>query len=326
MCARKRTAGKKAAGAKIRTKPAGGEARGPGTKPQNAGAPAGSPAHSRRAAAAQAKQKTVASPPVGNKAATHRRKKRRSTGHKSRHNSGRPRKNGQPGTWRGVPGAEKPLRTGKIRVRSFACPEGPCEPGPPKNASLFWLAQSFLLRIARSAEQKGAPPPFIPCKLFEKSLTKNFHVGRVCHSSAKSPAISSAAAPTAPSTATAHPMQPPRPYPMGGRRHGRPHGRGGGGGGGPPGPRWPQRGPHGVNPRIPPGGPGGGPPGPLPIGPLPRMPPGPPRGPLIPPGLGILFPPFRIPDSFPYHTAKNMLCQPLRSPPFQKICIAFISC
>ena len=78
---------------------------------------------------------------------------------------------------RRMPGAEKSLRTGKIRVRSFACPEGPCEPGPPKNASLFWLARSFLLRIARSAEQKGAPPPFIPCKLFEKSLTKNFHVG-----------------------------------------------------------------------------------------------------------------------------------------------------
>ena len=30
---------------------------------------------------------------------------------------------------------------------------------------------------ARSAAPKGAPPPFIPCKLFEKSLTKNFHVG-----------------------------------------------------------------------------------------------------------------------------------------------------
>ena len=29
---------------------------------------------------------------------------------------------------------------------------------------------------ARSAAPKGAPPPFIPCKLFEKSLTKNFTV------------------------------------------------------------------------------------------------------------------------------------------------------
>ena len=180
MCARKRTAGKKAAGAKIRTKPAGGEARGPGTKPQNAGAPAGSPAHSRRAAAAQAKQKTVASPPVGNKAATHWRKKRRSTGHKSRHNSGRPRKNGQPATWRGTLGAEKSLRTGKIRVRSFACPEGPCETGPPKNASLFWLARSFccaLLMTARFARvlrraalrQRGRRPLSSPASFLKKA-------------------------------------------------------------------------------------------------------------------------------------------------------------
>ena len=83
--------------------------------------------------------------------------------------------------WRGAPGAEKPLRTGKIRVRSFACPEGPCEPGPPKNRfAVFGWHGLFLLRIAhcaaRGAAQKGAPPPFIPCKLFEKSLSKNFIV------------------------------------------------------------------------------------------------------------------------------------------------------
>ena len=48
------------------------------------------------------------------------------------YNSGRRRKNGQPGTWRDTPGAEKSFRTGKTRVRSFACPEGPCKTGPPK--------------------------------------------------------------------------------------------------------------------------------------------------------------------------------------------------
>ena len=101
------------------------------------------------------------------------------TGHKIHHNSGRRHKNGRPGRRRGTPGAEKPLRTGKIRVRSFACPEGPCEPGPPKNRfAVFGWHGLFLLRIAhnaaRSAAQKGAPPPLIPCKLFEKSLTKNF--------------------------------------------------------------------------------------------------------------------------------------------------------
>ena len=40
--------------------------------------------------------KNSGQPQAGNKAATHRRKKRRDTGHKSPHNSGWPRKNGQP--------------------------------------------------------------------------------------------------------------------------------------------------------------------------------------------------------------------------------------
>ena len=59
------------------------------------------------------------------------------------------------------------------------------ERGRQKIASLFLAGTEFyLLRVsafaarfaARSAAQKGAPPPFIPCKLFEKSLTKNFTV------------------------------------------------------------------------------------------------------------------------------------------------------
>ena len=81
-------------------------------------------------------------------------------------------------------GRRKNLRTGKIRVRSFACPEGPCEPGPPKNASLFWLAQSFLLRIARSAEPKGAPSPFIPRSLLKKA-GENFIVWAGCVTAAR---------------------------------------------------------------------------------------------------------------------------------------------
>ena len=102
---------------------------------------------------------------------------RRDTACKSRRNSGWPRKNGHIMARRA--GQKKPLRTGKMRIRSFACPEGPCEPGPPKNRfAVFGWHGLFLLRIAhnaaRSAAQKGAPPPLIPCKLFEKSLTKNF--------------------------------------------------------------------------------------------------------------------------------------------------------
>ena len=108
---------------------------------------------------------------------------KKTPGHRARkpHNSDRRCKNGHPGRRRGALGAEKPLRTGKIRIRSFACPEGPCEQGPPKiRFAVFGWHGLFLLRIAnnaaRSTEQKGAPPPFIPCKLFEKSLTKNFTV------------------------------------------------------------------------------------------------------------------------------------------------------
>ena len=125
--------------------------------------------------------KAAGCPQAGDKTAAHRQKKRRGTGHKSPHNSGRPRKNGHPGRRRGALDAENPLRTGKIRIRSFACQEGPCEQGPPKiRFAVFGWHSLFLLRIAhsaaRSTEQKGAPPPFIPCKLFEKSLTKNFTV------------------------------------------------------------------------------------------------------------------------------------------------------
>ena len=113
----------------------------------------------------------------------------RNTGHKSRRKNGRPRKNDQPGRRHGTPGAEKPLRTGKIRVRSFACPEGPCEPGPPKNRfAVFGWHGLFLLRNARSAEQKGAPPPFIPRSLLKKA-GENFHVGPILAGLAISPQV-----------------------------------------------------------------------------------------------------------------------------------------
>ena len=120
---------------------------------------------------------------AAHKPGTRRHTGKKTPGHRARkpHNSDRRCKNGHPGRRRGALGAEKPLRTGKIRIRSFACPEGPCEQGPPKiRFAVFGWHGLFLLRIAnnaaRSTEQKGAPPPFIPCKLFEKSLTKNFTV------------------------------------------------------------------------------------------------------------------------------------------------------
>ena len=101
------------------------------------------------------------------------------TWHKSRHKSGRLRKSGRPGRRRGTPGAEKPLRTGKTRVRSFACPEGLCETGPPKNrfavfgCTIFLASRFYLLRIAcsaaRSAEQKGRRPLLSPASFLKKA-------------------------------------------------------------------------------------------------------------------------------------------------------------
>ena len=149
-------------------------------------------ANGKQAPAAQTRpgqaQKQQAARKPGTRQRSTGRKHAKAPGAKAnRPDSGRLRKSGCPGRRRGTPGAEKPLRTGKIRVRSFACPEGPCEPGPPKNRfavfgwhGLFCFAFLISARFARSAEQKGAPPPFIPCKLFEKSLTKNFTVQAEC--------------------------------------------------------------------------------------------------------------------------------------------------
>ena len=121
-------------------------------------------------------------------------------------------KSGQPRQTERHAGQKEPLRTGKICVRSFACPEGPCEPGPPKNRfAVFGRHGLFLLRIAhcaaRSAAQKGAPPPFIPCKLFEKILRKNFAVWAVCGFivSAPVPPAGSPAAPRQPGPAKTPP-------------------------------------------------------------------------------------------------------------------------
>ena len=113
-------------------------------------------------------------PQARNKAAEYRQKTRRGIGHESPHSSGRPRKNDQPATWRGTLDAEKPLRTGKIRVRSFACPEGPCEPGPPKNRfAVFGWHGLFLLRafdLLRAApHQRGRRPLLSPASFLKKA-------------------------------------------------------------------------------------------------------------------------------------------------------------
>ena len=67
-------------------------------------------------------------------------------------------------------------------TRSLFClPGGPCEPGPPKNASLFWLARSFccallmtarfarVLRRAALRHQRGRRPLSSPASFLKKA-------------------------------------------------------------------------------------------------------------------------------------------------------------
>ena len=181
-------AGNKAAGRRTCGKPhaqppGGGTSLHPGAASQTGQTAAAkaphTQAHGGRTAgsgsAGQTKPDTKAAgcPQARNKAAAHRQKKRRGTGRKSPHNSGRFRKNGRPGRRRGALDAEKTPPNGKIRVRSFACPEGPCEPGPPKNASLFWLARSSSASHCaqrRAAQNKrGRRPLLSPASFLKKA-------------------------------------------------------------------------------------------------------------------------------------------------------------
>ena len=95
------------------------------------------------------------------------------TGHKSHTNGGRPRKNGHPRQTARRAGRRTPLRTGKIRIRSFACPERPCEPKPPKNRftvfgrhGLFCCAlllkRAFCCALRAAHRTKGGAAPLNP--------------------------------------------------------------------------------------------------------------------------------------------------------------------
>ena len=85
-------------------------------------------------------------------------------------------------------GQKNPSEQAKLAFALLPARRGLVKRGRQKFASLFLAGTAFLLRVsdftahcacfaARSAAQKGAPPPFIPRKLFEKSLSKNFHEG-----------------------------------------------------------------------------------------------------------------------------------------------------
>ena len=70
-------------------------------------------------------------------------KKRQNTGRKSPHNSGRPRKNGQPGTWRGAPGAEPPSEQAKFAFALLPARRGHVNRSRQKIASLFLAGTAF---------------------------------------------------------------------------------------------------------------------------------------------------------------------------------------
>ena len=98
-------------GAKVLTTAAGGKARRPGTKMQNAGPSAAKRTHSRPSCSRENTPGHRARKSSQQRQAAQKRPAQ----HMARH-----------------AGQKDPLRTGKTRVRSFACPEGPCKTGPPK--------------------------------------------------------------------------------------------------------------------------------------------------------------------------------------------------
>ena len=200
-------------GAKVREKAAGDRTRRPGTKPWNTGKKGRAfrgaareksskkilcplrTADKRQAGpggAAQAGRKSAAGGVWAGKQRRRRRTRlqqasrtaartaagntRRDTDHTSRRKSGRPRKNGQPGTWRGTPDKKNPSEQAKFAFALLPARWGHVNRGRQKNRFAVFGWHGFWLRIAhnaaRSAEQKGAPPPFIPAEPFGKGWRK----------------------------------------------------------------------------------------------------------------------------------------------------------
>ena len=191
-------------------------ARRPGTNPQNAGAPAGSPAHSRRAAA-QSRHKSSrrragrkqsrprlryspdprrGRPNSGIKFPAHTAPAEKLTGQQDGRESRakrlqqrqaaqkRPARHMARHTGR----RKNPSEQAKLAFALLPARRGLVKRGRQKFASLFLAGTAFLLRVsdftARCARfagtqrcTKGGAAPFIPRKLFEKSLSKNFHEG-----------------------------------------------------------------------------------------------------------------------------------------------------
>ena len=111
---------------------------------------------------------------------------RRNTGRKSQQARQRQASKKRPARANGAArrAQKNPSEQAKFAFALLPARRGHVNRGRQKFASLFLAGTVFFCCAllfsahcaARGAAQKGAPPPFIPCKLFEKSLTKNFTV------------------------------------------------------------------------------------------------------------------------------------------------------
>ena len=197
-------------GAKVREKAAGDRTRRPGTKPWNTGKKgrafrglrvkkaAKNPvpsAHSgqttsrtRGGSAGRAQKRQAACGPENNAAeGGHDCSKpparppgaagntRRDTDHTSRRKSGRPRKNGQPGTWRGTPDKKNPSEQAKFAFALLPARRGHVNRGRQKIASLFLAGTVFgcaLRTMPRAAQNKRGRRPLLSPAAFWKRLAK----------------------------------------------------------------------------------------------------------------------------------------------------------
>ena len=101
-------------------------------------------------------------------------KKRRGTGRKSPHNSGQPRKNGQPAIWRGTPDKKNPSEQAKFAFALLPARRGHVNRGRQKIASLFLAGTAFfcfaLRTMPRAAlHKRGRRPLLSPASFLKKA-------------------------------------------------------------------------------------------------------------------------------------------------------------
>ena len=95
---------------------------------------------------------------------------RRGTGHKSPHNSGWPRKNGQPAIWRGTPDKKNPSEQAKCAFALLPARRGFVNRGRQKFASLFLAGTAFFCFALRTMQRaalhkRERRPRSLACRL-----------------------------------------------------------------------------------------------------------------------------------------------------------------